>query len=111
MRSNAPVALSLRATRSAKHSWVNSPSRPSSPQPRKTHRRASYWTRTWTQNLALTLFLLLLRLETTLRHAIDRGRRLGVPICRPATLIFQLLTIRRLRRFYFDPIPNSIGYI
>src|SRR5262245_13804270 len=44
--------------------------------------------------LPLTLFLLLLRLATTLRHAIDRGRRLRVAIRRPATLILQLLTIR-----------------
>src|SRR5215831_10862935 len=44
--------------------------------------------------LTLTLFLLLLCLATTLRHAIDRGRRLRVPIRRPATLILELLTIR-----------------
>src|SRR5262249_18742033 len=44
--------------------------------------------------LSLMLFLLLLCLETTLRHAIDRGRRLRVPIRRPATLILELLTIR-----------------
>jgi len=44
--------------------------------------------------LALTLLLLLLCLATTLRHAIDRGRRLRVPIRRPATLILELLTIR-----------------
>src|SRR5262245_23990485 len=44
--------------------------------------------------LPLTLFLLLLCLATTLRHAIDRGRRLRVAIRRPATLILQLLTIR-----------------
>src|SRR5262249_7441973 len=42
----------------------------------------------------LTLFLLLLCLATTLQHAIDRGRRLRVPIRRPATLILELLTIR-----------------
>src|SRR5215471_19280575 len=44
--------------------------------------------------LPLTLFLLLLCFATTLRHAIDRGRRLRVAIRRPATLILQLLTIR-----------------
>src|SRR5262249_5995294 len=44
--------------------------------------------------LPLTLFLLLLCLATTLRHAIDRGRRLRVAIRRPATLILELLTIR-----------------
>src|SRR5215467_10482850 len=44
--------------------------------------------------LALTLFLLPLCLETALRRAIDRGRRLRIPIRRPATLILQLLTIR-----------------
>src|SRR5262249_39930479 len=43
--------------------------------------------------LPLTLFLLLLCLETTLRHASDRGWRLRVPIRRPATLILELLTI------------------
>src|SRR5262249_3390354 len=44
--------------------------------------------------LPLALFLLLLCLAATLRHAIDRGRRLRVAIRRPATLILQLLTIR-----------------
>src|SRR5262249_60537725 len=44
--------------------------------------------------LPLTLLLLLLCLATTLRHAIDRGRWLRVPIRRPATLILELLTIR-----------------
>ena len=44
--------------------------------------------------LPLTFFLLLLCLVTTLRHAIDRGRRLRVAMRRPATLILQLLTIR-----------------
>src|SRR5262249_61056441 len=33
-------------------------------------------------------------LAPTLRHAIDRGRRLRVPIRRPATLILELLTVR-----------------
>src|SRR5262249_507617 len=44
--------------------------------------------------LPLAPFLLLLCLETTLRHATDRGRRLRVPMRRPATLILELLTIR-----------------
>ena len=41
----------------------------------------------------MTLFLLTLRLETPLRHAIDRVRGLRVAVRRPPTLILQLLTI------------------
>src|SRR5262249_26367022 len=52
--------------------------------------------------LALTLFLLLLCLATTLRHAIDRGRRLRAPIRRPPTPLLAILELPPSRRVPLD---------